>query len=65
MQLLDGTNMRMPFIKITDNEGKNMELAPRPVDVFVSRPLGESYKNTDSQLDVAVKELMKQISAGK
>ena len=65
MQLIDGTNMRMPFIKITDNEGKNMELAPRPVDVFVSNPIGESYKKTDSQLDVAVKELIKQLDTTK
>jgi C-terminal processing protease CtpA/Prc len=65
MQLIDGTNMRMPFIKITDNEGKNMELAPRPVDVFVSNPIGESYTKTDSQLDVAVKELIKQIDLKK
>ncbi len=57
--------MRMPFIKITDNEGKNMELSPRPVDVLVSRPIGETYKNVDSQLDTAAKELLKQIDAEK
>lgn len=61
--LFDGTTVRLPFIKITDHEGKNMELNPRPVDIPVTNPLGE--KNKDSQLDVAVKELLKQIDETK
>jgi len=40
-----------------------MELAPRPVDVPVKRPIGESYTNQNSQLDMAVKELLKQVDA--
>jgi C-terminal processing protease CtpA/Prc len=63
ISLFDGTNVRLPFIKITDHEGKNMELNPRPVDIAISNPLGE--KNKDSQLDVAVKELLKQIDGSK
>lgn len=61
VQLLDGTGLRLPFIKITDNAGKVMELAPRPVDVAVQRPIGESYLDRDAQLDTAVRELLKQI----
>jgi C-terminal processing protease CtpA/Prc len=61
--LFDGTTVRLPFIKITDHEGKNMELNPRPVDIPVSNPLGE--KNKDAQLDTAVRELLKQIDATK
>lgn len=61
VQLIDGSNLRLPFIKITDNNGKNMELAPRPVDIPVSRPIGESYTSKIVQLDVAVKELLKQL----
>jgi hypothetical protein len=38
-----------------------MELNPRPVDVPVTRPVGESYTGRDSQLDVAVRELLKQV----
>jgi hypothetical protein len=53
----------LPFSKITDNEGKNMEMNPRPVDIPVSNPLGE--KNKDSQLDTAVNELLKQIDKNK
>jgi hypothetical protein len=31
------------------------------VDIAVSRPIGESYTGRDSQLDVAVRELLAQI----
>ncbi|HEY0139775.1 MAG TPA: DPP IV N-terminal domain-containing protein [Thermoanaerobaculia bacterium] len=56
--LVDGTILRLPFIKITDSKGENMELAPRPVDVFVQRPIGETFAGKDAQLDVAVRELL-------
>lgn len=59
LPLIDGSVMRMPGTKITDHEGKNMELNPRPVDVFVSKTLGHSDK--DDQLDTAIKELLQQI----
>ena len=59
VNLIDGSTVRLPFSKITDHEGKNMELHPRPVDVAVSNPIGETGK--DEQLEVAVKELLKQI----
>jgi tricorn protease len=61
--LFDGTVVRLPFIKITDNKGGNMEVEPRPVDITVSNPLGEP--NKDAQLDVAVRELLKQIDEKK
>ncbi|WP_345253266.1 S41 family peptidase [Flaviaesturariibacter amylovorans] len=59
LTLLDGSVMRMPATRITDHEGKNMELNPRPVDVFVSQPFGETER--DLQLDTAVQELLRQI----
>jgi C-terminal processing protease CtpA/Prc len=65
VQLIDGSMLRLPFIKVTDGMGKNMELAPRPVDVAVSRQIGESYAKKDSQLDVAVKELLNQLGEKK
>lgn len=61
--LVDGSSIRLPFSKITDNRGQNMELAPRPVDIPVTNPLGED--NKDRQLDAAVKELLRQMDAGK
>ncbi len=64
-QLIDGSNLRLPFSKITDNTGKNMELAPRPVDIAVSRPIGESYTDKNSQLDTAVAELLKELNEAK
>lgn len=60
-RLFDGTRFRLPRSKITDNNGQDMELNPRPVDVEVTRPIGETYTGKDSQLDVAVRELLGQI----
>jgi hypothetical protein len=40
-----------------------MELNPRPVDIPVTRPIGESLAGKDSQLDTAVRELLKQLGA--
>jgi C-terminal processing protease CtpA/Prc len=62
--LIDGSSVRMPFSRITDHEGKDMEMHPRPVDIAVSRQLGEG-NDKDSQLDVAVKELLKQVGTKK
>jgi len=63
-QLIDGSSVRLPFSKIEDHEGKNMEMVPRPVDIFVSRQLGEGA-DKDSQLDVAVKELLDELGSRK
>ena len=62
-QLIDGSTIRLPFSRITDNTGKDMERVPRPVDIAVARPIGESYTGQNVQLDVAVKELLKEIDA--
>ena len=39
--LIDGTTMRMPATRITTLDGVTMELNPRPVDMPVTRPIGE------------------------
>jgi tricorn protease len=59
--LIDGSSIRMPSTRITSNDGKTMELNPRQVDVPVTRPIGETYTGKDSQLETAVRELLKQI----
>ena len=61
--LIDGTTVRMPSTRISDLGGTTMELVPRPVDIPVTRPVGESLLGRDSQLDVAVKELLQQLGA--
>ena len=53
----------MPGTKIFASDGTPMEMHPRPVDVPVTRPMGESYTGKDVQLDAAVAELLKQIGA--
>ncbi|HWU77628.1 MAG TPA: S41 family peptidase [Rhodanobacter sp.] len=57
-KLIDGGAVRLPFITITDNHGQPMEGHPRPVDIPVTRPLGESYQHKDSDLDAAVHSLL-------
>jgi Tol biopolymer transport system component/C-terminal processing protease CtpA/Prc len=59
--LIDGSSLRLPRMKVQAADGTNMELNPRPVDVPVSRPIGETYTDRDSQLDMAVRELIKQL----
>jgi Tol biopolymer transport system component/C-terminal processing protease CtpA/Prc len=61
--LIDGSSFRIPRMKVTGNDGTDMELNPRPVDVPVTRPIGETYTDHDSQLDAAVRELLKQIGS--
>ncbi|HEX8251368.1 MAG TPA: S41 family peptidase [Pyrinomonadaceae bacterium] len=55
----EGTTVRLPRQLVTGGDGKNMELNPRPVDVPVTRPVGESLTGKDSQLDAAVRELLR------
>ncbi|HEX6042846.1 MAG TPA: S41 family peptidase [Pyrinomonadaceae bacterium] len=59
--LIDGTNFRLPRMKVIASDGTVMERNPRPVDVEVTRPIGETLTNKDSQLDAAVRELLKQL----
>ena len=56
--LFDGTTFRLPRQRILGSDGKDMELNPRPVDVPVTHPIGETLTGKDSQLDRAVRELM-------
>ena len=60
VNLFDGTTFRLPRSLILGSDSKKMELNPRPVDVPVSRPIGETYTGRDSQLDAAVKTLLGQ-----
>jgi Tol biopolymer transport system component len=64
--LIDGSVLRMPATKIFASDGTPMEMHPRPVDVPITRPVGESYTGKDVQLDTAVAELLRQLGpAGK
>ncbi len=63
--LIDGTTVRIPFIQIRGSDGQVMEMHPRPVDIPVDRPVGESYGDHDVQLDAAVRELLRQLGGGR
>jgi tricorn protease len=65
MELIDGASMRTPGTLVQGSDGKNMENNPRPVDIAVTRPIGESYLGRDSQLDAAAKELLSEIGPKK
>lgn len=61
VKLIDGAVVRLPFITVTTTDGKPMEQHPRPVDVPVAEPLGESYRGKDARLEAAVRTLLGQI----
>jgi tricorn protease len=60
-RLIDGSLLRLPEARVQDAHGETMEMHPRPVDIEVARPLGESFEGKDSQLDRAVAVLLGQI----
>jgi C-terminal processing protease CtpA/Prc len=57
--LIDGSVVRVPQIRVQGAAGDDMEMHPRPVDVTVERPLGETLAGKDVQLETAVSELLK------
>jgi tricorn protease len=59
-QLIDGSLLRLPEARVQGANGETMEMHPRPVDVEVQRPLGESLDGKDSQLERAVAVLLAQ-----
>ena len=60
--MMDGSVLRLPRMRITATDGSEMEMKPRPVDVPVTRAFGESAQGRDSQIETAVKELLRQIT---
>jgi C-terminal processing protease CtpA/Prc len=61
VDLIDGSSIRIPFMKVTAADGSAMEMHPRAVDVPVTRPIGESLGGRDSQLESAVKHLLDEL----
>jgi Tol biopolymer transport system component/C-terminal processing protease CtpA/Prc len=62
--LIDGSSVRVPSVRIQDVAGRDLEMHPRPVDVAVERPLGETLKGEDAQLAAAVQVLLGQVGGG-
>jgi tricorn protease len=59
VQLIDGSTFRLPHMRVKAADNTEMEGHPRPVDIDVSRPIGETLAGTDAQLDAAVRALLK------
>jgi tricorn protease len=61
--MVDGTSVRLPFMRNAQLDNAALERESRKVDIPVERPMGESYTGRDAQLERAVQELMAQIRA--
>jgi Tol biopolymer transport system component/C-terminal processing protease CtpA/Prc len=61
MKLIDGTTIGLPIEKVFAADGTPMEMHPRPVTFAVTRNAGEATAGIDSQLDVAVRELLNKV----
>jgi tricorn protease len=60
--LFDGSTLRLPRMRVRAADGTDMENAPRPVDVAVTRPLGEwQATGQDTQLYQAVRALLRRL----
>ncbi len=64
-ELIDGSRLRLPRVRVQDLRGQTMEEHPRPVDIDVVRKPGETETGQDSQMDRAVTELLSQLPAKK
>ena len=60
-RLVDGSTLRLPRMRVKASDGAGMEMSPRKVDVTVSRALGESADGKDSQLDEAIRTLLRRL----
>lgn len=58
VSLFDGSTLRLPRMRITAVDGTDMERHSRPVETAVTRPLGETGTDKDSQLDAAIRALL-------
>jgi tricorn protease len=61
--MIDGTSVRLPFMRNAQLDGAALEQHPRAVDIPVERAMGESYAGRDSQLEAAVKELLLELES--
>lgn len=60
--LVDGSTLRLPRMRVRAADGTDMENAPRPVDLEVTRPLGEwQATGQDTQLYQAVRALLRRL----
>jgi tricorn protease len=59
--MVDGTVVRLPFMRNAQLDNAALEREARKVDIPVERPMGESYTGRDAQLERAVQELTAQL----
>jgi C-terminal processing protease CtpA/Prc len=61
VRLVDGSTFRLPRQRVRGADGADMERHPRPVDNPATRAIGESLIGQDSQLDEAIRVLLKKL----
>jgi tricorn protease len=61
VRLVDGSTLRLPRMRVKAADGTDMEWHPRPVDHPASRPVGEALAGQDSQLDEAIRVLLRRL----
>ena len=61
VRLVDGSTLRLPRMRVKAADGSDMEMSPRKVDVEADRPLGEFRAGKDSQLDEAIRTLLRKL----
>jgi tricorn protease len=64
VDLADGSQVRVPSTSVFAEDGTNMELHPRGVDLRVENPPGAFERGDDPQLDAAVRALMHRVGKG-
>jgi C-terminal processing protease CtpA/Prc len=60
-RLVDGSTFRLPRMRVRAADGTDMERHPRQVDTLITRPVGETLVGQDSQLDEAIRTLLKKL----
>ena len=58
---MDGSTLRLPRMRIKGADGTDMEGRPRVPDHAATRPLGETLGDKDSQLDEAIRVLLRKL----
>ena len=61
IDLADGSELRVPMTSVIAEDGTDMELHPRGVDVAVPDPPGASERGEDPQLEAAVRVLLRRV----
>ena len=55
------STFRLPRMRVRAADGSDMERHPRQVDFPITRPIGETLVGLDTQVDEAIRQLLKKL----